>query len=819
MMRYLGWLLGLDNVSGIDEVDFSLAAAWAQDGSFLVFALAVGLVILSFFFYLRFQGQGSRAAHMGLAVCRGLLLALLIITLADPVLRLTVTNQQKASLYVIFDGTDSMAIEDELAPAQREALDKAVGLEASKTNGNLSRAGYVQSLVKKPEDNLLVRLQKEKNLDIEAYVFDGNTTSQLRKLSLSGNGSESVDPAHLAQQLTTTGQVTALGSVMSEASQQLGSGRLAGVLLFSDFAHNSGLAPLGGGENSPASRLGVPVYTVGVGATEATDVSVDLQVDPKMKKAERSVVTVKLRQSGLQGQPVNVHLTARKLGGETAESEPLILVGQRQVTLQTNSEAIDFPFTPDEAGKFEFAVQVDKVEGEVVDQNNRAIREVNIIDDYLRLMYVAYEPTWEWRFVKEVFHRDKLVGMQGFRTFLNSSDPSVREGNILFLPTLTPKRSDFFANDVLFIDDMPRASLTDRFGDMLKEYVGNLGGGLVVIAGPRFGPKEMVQTPLADMLPVIVDPNAEMRTAPNSPEFKPRLTVHAARYPYMQLGESSAENQKAWDNFGKLPWYQPVAALHEQAYALAEHPTEKCADGKTPQPIIAVRTYGKGQVVYIAHNEMWRLRRRYGEKYYRQFWSQLIYNLGMSHALGAEKRFVTRLDQQQYRAEDKVTLSVEAFDENYEPLVEEKLPAGGLAAELIVPTAGGTDTRALTVPMLSKGRFEIKIPVVAAGEYGLRVKDPVTGKFSEERFEVLPLSAERRRAIRDEELQSKIATQTRGKSYDLTTVNNLTKDLQVQTIVERMTRNRPLWSTPLWFGLVVALMLGEWFSRKMVKLS
>ena len=57
----------------------------------------------------------------------------------------------------------------------------------------------------------------------------------------------------------------------------------------------------------------------------------------------------------------------------------------------------------------------------------------------------------------------------------------------------------------------------------------------------------------------------------------------------------------------------------------------------------------------------------------------------MSHALGAEKRFVVRLDQQQYRTEDKVTLTVEAYDANYEPLDDKELPQRGLAAELIVP--------------------------------------------------------------------------------------------------------------------------------------
>jgi hypothetical protein len=392
---------------------------------------------------------------------------------------------------------------------------------------------------------------------------------------------------------------------------------------------------------------------------------------------------------------------------------------------------------------------------------------------------------------------------------------------VLFLSTLTPKRSEFFANDVLFLDDLPRSSLSDRFCEMTKEYVSNLGGGLVVIVGPRFGPRELAQTPLAEMLPVLIDPSAELRDAPEYPEFRLRLTPYAAQKQFMQLGASEIENTKAWENLGKLPWYQPVAAKHPDAEVLAEHPTDKCADGKTPQPLIAIRKYGKGEVVYVGFNETWRLRRRYGEKYYRQFWSQLIYRLGMSHALGSDKRFVARLDQQQYRAEDKVTLTVEAYDENYEPLADDDLPERGLIAEMTIPGKAGSAgaTTNVTVPMLRRGVFEARIPVLAVGEYSLRVKDPVTGKFDEQRFEVTPLSTERRRGVRDEKLQTDLARQTGGRAYDLTTVSNLPTDLKLEPVVERQTRNRALWSTPLWFAVVVMLMLGEWMSRKMIKLS
>jgi hypothetical protein len=561
------------------------------------------------------------------------------------------------------------------------------------------------------------------------------------------------------------------------------------------------------------------VYTVGLGATETVDLAVDLQTDPKMKKAERTSILVKLRHTGLDGASATVRVLARPLSG-SAPGAPEV-VGQRVVTLTAGLDTVDLPFTPKESGPFEFIAEVEPLAGEVVDQNNRAVREVTIIDDYLRLMYVAYEPTWEWRFVKEVFHRDKLIGMDGFRTYLASSDAKVRESNVLFLPILTPARSQFFANDVIFLDDMPRGDLHDRFCEMVKEFVGKFGGGLVVIAGPRFGPQELHGTPLADMLPVIVDPSARIYgTRSDDSEFRLQLTPHAARYPFMQLGASDVENTKAWDNLSRIPWYQPVAQVHQQGVVLAEHPTHTCADGKTRQPLIAVRQYGAGEVVYVGFNEMWRLRRKYGEQYYRTFWSQLIYRLGMSHALGQEKRFVVRTDRQDYRADEMVTLTVEAYDENFEPLTEDKLAGGSLSATILVPDeAGQAQERPVSVPLLRPGVFEARIPVYAPGAYSLRVADPVAETFKEVRFDVADVSAERRSGVRNVRLQDDLANETRGRSYDLTTVSRLVDDLRAEPIKETVTSTRPLWASPLWFMLVVPLMLIEWLVRKLVNLT
>src|SRR5688572_27627154 len=127
MTRFVGWLLGLKNVTSIDEMEADLAAPWAQEGAFWVVVAAVLAGVAGFVFYLRWQPKGSLAARLVLASMRGLLLALLILTLADPVLRLTVVHEQRPLLYFVVDGTDSMAIADELPPAERQRLAAVVG--------------------------------------------------------------------------------------------------------------------------------------------------------------------------------------------------------------------------------------------------------------------------------------------------------------------------------------------------------------------------------------------------------------------------------------------------------------------------------------------------------------------------------------------------------------------------------------------------------------------------------------------------------------------------------------------------------------------
>lgn len=826
--QFLGNLLGQENVESIDSIEPSLAAPWARgSGAAWVLFGVVALVLVSLVFYSRCQTQGRRRVRLALGVCRGVLLAILFLMLADPILTLKFTSHPRPLLWVLFDGTESMAIEDELSPSDHTKLAEATGLDENAVEIGRSpgdprdkitpaRIAWVKALVARREGSLLERLQEKFRL--RAFTFD--RAEGVRPLDAKRGTSDELDTDRLAEALTATGQVTAIGRAFEDLALRHATSTLAGVIVISDFGQNAGVAPVGTPQ-SPINRLGKPIYTIGIGPEVAHDLAVELQSPLVMKKGETESLLATLRQSGFEGQRVTVKLAARRLtaGAETAEGES-IAIGSKQVDLSGPTVAESFTFTPQETGRFRFTAEVEPLAGEVVKLNNAAMRETSIRDDFLRLMYVENEPSWEWRFIKEVFHRDKLVGLRGFRTFLRSADPKVRQTNELFLPTLTPKRSDFFANDVIFLGDMQAQHLSPRFCEMTMEFVGKFGGGLVVIAGPRFGPGQLAHTPLADMLPVVVDPDGRIRS---QQEFQLQLTAESLQFDFMRLGgESEAENRKAWSNLGKLPWYQPVLRKHPQAAVLAEHPSDVCADGKTRQPLIAIRPYGKGEVVYIGFNEIWRLRRKYGEQYYRQFWGQLIHRLGLSHAIGAQKRFVVRTDRQQYHADERVTVTVEAYNANFEPLAANKLPGGEkrLAGELFLRSSGdgSNRTQPISITELREGVFEARIPVTVGGEHRLRVKDPITGETVEETFQVTSVSAERRSAVRNVALENEIVQASGGNRYDLLTAHRLPDEIDVPEHVEVTIKHFSLASTWLAFGLVVFLMLFEWSARKLINL-
>lgn len=822
---HIARLLRFDDASHVEAMSVSFGTSWAHNNPQLIVFICGLICALCYWFY--FKRQPIRWTWQRWTLCglRSLIISTIVVILADPVVELTYRRPKKAELWILLDRSESMSIRDRLPDQQRTQLEAAIDWSSHLTSLNRTprirhteepsessvndlptRADYAAAMLSKTSRNVLDRLAV--NFDLRVFGF--GESAQVESLTKI----DSSIPTDTPIDWTTDDRSTAIGDTFRELSQKYGVDRLAGAVVVSDFNQNTGIPAV-----DAAKKLGVPVFTLGVGPVSAVDLSIELQVPSAIKRGESASVTATVRQQQTDESSVNVRLSLSPLGQSTNDASASLRLGEKPLLVEGDSASIDFNFIPESSGRFSLTAEVDSISGEVITQNNRATREIKVIDDFLRLLFVEHEPTWEWRFIKEVFHRDQLVGAKGFRTYLKSADPIVRETNELFLPTLTMPRKQFFENDILFLGDLPAGSLNKPFCDMTKEFVGQFGGGLVVIVGPRFGTASLLDTSLAEMLPVVLDPS---NRRDDSEEFRPVITPLASQFDFMRLGNSEPDQSSGWNQLGKLNWYQPVRRVEVRGTTvLAEHPTETCVDGNTKQPLIAIRKYGRGEVVWIAFNELWRLRRLRGEEYYRQFWGQLIHRLGLSHALGHHKRFVVQTDKTEYRLNDQATITIEAYDDDFQPLDESKLPQGRLAAELALPSQSAVTERIdrpIFIPQRKPGQFETQISLTMLGQYQIRITDPISKERTEVSIDVVDRSIERQTPDRNELLQRNLAIETGGQSHDLLSFDRFPDEFVPTPTSEASIELTPLWNNTLVFGIVLLLMTCEWVGRKMLNL-
>lgn len=807
MTELLGWLLGVEGMSSWGELRLHFGASWASQRPVLVAVLMAGAFAGGLWYYRRFHDLRSGVAAGVLGSLRGLLLALLVLIFAQPSLSLAVEQRQRATIALLLDGSQSMDVEDPLSASQLAVLEERLGPLPTELAGRqaLSRSELVRWALGARGGELLGGLGPT----MDVRVFATGVRGAVHELTAGAMpADERMRGAWLSEVLggwKRDGEITALGTALAQVGASTRSGRLAGVVLVSDFGQNSGPAPL-----ATAGGLGAAIHCIGVGPPEAADLRLELLALPRLKKQERAGVEVLLDQTALTGRSVRVRLYELAEGeSETGSSAP---VAEQTVRLERPRMTVSLGYTPPRVGNVRLVAVADPVGEEQNVENNRSVADVQIRDEAIRILFIENEPSWEWRFIKEVFSRDPLVGRSGFRTYLHSADARVKQRLEEYLPTVLRPRAELFEYDAIFVSDVPATLLPDELCAMLRSYVRDFGGGLVLLAGPEYGPAEWARTGLADLLPVVPDPINPRREG----AFRLRFTGLARQYEFLQLGADEAENSRAWANMGEVPWYPAVIKAHEQSAVLATHPTAVGADGRTPVPLIAVRRVGKGEVVYIGTNQMWRLRRLYGELYYRQFWGQLLYRLALSRALDESKRFRILLDQATYRVGEPVRISVEAYDREFEPLED----VAWLDGELV---GRGTSSRAsagVKIPLrLARSEqrvfYEANLSGLDAGEYTVRVRDPISGEDRTADLSVLDTSVERRTALRDKALQDALAGATGGLSLELHELAVLQERLGGSMATIQTHRTLSLWNTWLVLLSVLVLMLSEWLARKL----
>ncbi len=844
MDRILTWLIGADALSGAEGWRFGFVAEYNNYVVLGLLAVLAGLVYLTVRSYRR-EGEHPPRVKATLAALRIAAIVLTMLVLLRPAIVLRYVNTVYTTLAVLVDDSLSMSFTDRYADAEQRA---AVAETADETPDKLAETSRLEIARRalNGEDGPLTKLTAEHPVMVVGYSTDSpgreSYTRTVGTIDKVGDGKnpddnpapndESDEAAELLGELSGAGFETDIAAALRDTLDRLQGKRVAGVVLVSDGQVTTrDPADRLAGALDYARRRGVPIYPVLVGdPTPPKNLAVTSLVGPREVRREAPVtMTATLAHRNLNARPVEVRLLRRRDDAtewtDTAVSEQVVLDGGEDRSRGVTT--VELKFTPQELGRFVYRAVVEPSADEVNPRDNTADARLWVSDEKINVLLVGAGPDWEFRYLKRMLLRQP--DLYRMSVWQQNADEEINQAastgmKLSRLPqTLeeligSPGGTPYPGYDVIILHDpTPTENGMDAdFAEMLQTFVERHGGGLCYIAGTKNTAANMLNdpalAPLAALSPVVLAPNTmdavEIIRRKKPESWRMILDAYGLDHPITRLADSAEDSQTVWRALPGTYWSHPVARIKPAARVLAvsENPVRR-TDRNEPEPVIAVQPVGRGQVVYVGVQEIWRWRVLRDGEFHRRLWSNVVRFLAT-----LQPRMVTiTAGGDTFTAGERITVEAEVYDEKFEPLTAESF-----TVRLVDVETG--DAQSVDLPAVEDrpGRYRKTITIARTGAYELTAlaDDPdAEQKVAGKRITVELPQAETRRTEADAELMRSLASRPEN-FLDVTEADRLASLIPSGKLTTYREDPRELWDSNLTLLLIVILLATEWILRK-----
>ncbi|MEM7515870.1 MAG: hypothetical protein AAF368_02960, partial [Planctomycetota bacterium] len=796
----------------------------------VVLVLLPALALVAWLGYRRESISGPM--RMLLTTLRFGALLVLLAVLFRPVFEQRREEVLQAEVVVLVDDSASMRRRD----SYRGDAEARQATEALLPNsgGEPSRLDLAKAVVR---SELLPRLEEGDYLP-RLYRFSDALTS----LGTGPATDEEGEGPRWQEQLSGSGNATELGSALGQAMALHRGRHVTDIVVVSDGRNNGGAVPLDAARAAGAD--GVPIHTVVVGDTRPEkNLIVELIEAPATVLAgDEIAVTVRVSGRGLDGD-ARTEVVLEEIGGQdganrlvAAEDDVVVEEAGRRVVLvappplQTRSL---------NGGERRFRVSVAPVEGETLLDDNAIELSVDLTPERIRVLYVDGYPRWEYRYLKNLLLRaDENLVMQCF--LLSATPDFLQEASDgpPHLEVVPTEREALLENyDVIILGDVDPLAISadpakcEEFMASLREFV-ERGGGLALLGGEYENPRAFVETPLEDLVPVVIDPvGSGSFVGGLVDEFRPVLEDPSTPHEIVRLHPDMNTNRALWEDEGGLRgqyWFSSLAVRPKPgAQVLLRHPSAGNAYGR--HPLLTVGYFPSGRTMFLGIDSTWMWRFRYGDRYHERFWRNAIRWLALGRLRSGDRRVRIDALKNTYDLGERVVLEARVLDEDYRPSTEPTLKVQLAQAGGSAPTTGfdregplAGSSRELTLELVSDrpGLYRLSFDVERPAGYRAFVeRDGVRGASTE--FDVVLPSRENADPSPDPDTLRAISTLTKGIAVNLTDLDRLVskefkgEEERRQPISSQLEDAWDDWPTLL---LLLGLLSTEWILRKRLEL-
>lgn len=579
------------------------------------------------------------------------------------------------------------------------------------------------------------------------------------------------------------------------------------IVLFSDGRLDEPGADLDDAVVKRLAPLGTPIHTV-------------LTAGPTV--ADASVASVRSTGNAVAHAPLALRigvlctdrLTCKEIPvtvSELREDGPKVTLARGVATVKDGRGEVEVPITLDRAGTRVVEISIDAPSGDSIAENNHRFIPFAVTRDRVRVLHVAGRPTNDVRTLRDWLKSDRAVDVVSFFILRTPTDnPHATPSDLSLIP---------FPVDELFTEHLPSfdAVVLQDFDAQpygLERHLGQLsryvrgGGGLVMVGGPNsFVAGGYANTPLADVLPVLLD-GAPGATSADLGDVVPSYTAEgrgaALLAPLRAL---------AGEELPAMPGTNIVGAVRPGALALWVHPSRNAGKDGTKMPILALGDAENGRSIALTVDGSWTLAfsslgERTGGRAHAAFWDGLLGWLMRDSRyellqVGLEAPCVAALPGAAAPSKHPVLRVRGATDPTAVALEVRRMGGGAEKAVAVsAPVTRGKDTL-FTLPSLPPGGFTARAKL--RGGFSTTF-DFACEAGGDEWADVRP----------DEARLRKIAAATGGTFVASDALASL--PLPAPTVITVERRSRPLLANWLWALLAAGALGGHWVLRRQAKL-
>jgi hypothetical protein len=732
---------------------FTFDSIGSSIGSVLIWSLATsaGVAVLVLTYREIFRRSGGRELAWWLFALRGFGLVCLWLMIAKPTWTGAETKTEPGRVAVVLDNSISMSLDSggkERYREVREAFDA------------IKKAAESRGLV------------------VDLFDINGNPLAEV--------------PA------TPTAERTDLERAVSEVLARSRSKPLAGVVLLSDGADNSGRTDFRDLNDSP-----VPIFAAGFPLevdTSVLDLAVKKPQAPQRVMVNNDVnVDVPVTKTG----PATKAVVSLKRSGEVVASKEIDFTAGEQ------AQTVSLKFKPTQAGSFVYTAAVATPEGaELKEQlliNNAVTFPLQVDGEPIRVLYLEGAMRYEFKFLKARLEDDPDVNLASVLRRINPDLGAFRPGGDI----LTAERLQNL--DIVILGDMEGKFLSAAEYQALLKWLDGKNRSLVVLGGySSFGPDGWRTTPLANALPVVpADSEPFQKEGP----FVPALTDEAKRHPAFVFSGDRVKDEELWNETARLDGISLVQRAKPGATALAVHPDFKVGD--SPAVVIAYQNFGGGKVLAVLADTTWkwsRVPRLVGrsDTLYSRFWSQMIRWLAGRNVDENRPLLTVSTDKTGTEAGKPVTVRVvrqprpDVDFSKADLVAEAKGPAGETKLNLVANSSNPDEFSAMFTPPAS-GRYEISSRLSVEGKLLANQSAEVLVQGS-----ALELADPR---ANPKTLEA-ISTATGGLYVDMPQAGSLVEKLPKKERRRVSVARREYWNSPVLFVLLLGAVTCEWVLRR-----